>query len=326
MNRNSPAHDAPSERTILVWQTCDELASEGSKPSMRLVRARGKMKGSDADIQADVNAWFSHLFEQFTLSKQADPVPDALKKAMMKLWSVALLEAEKTFDNQRNQLQKDVADLKESLAENKVALASASTAVSELEDRLIAVRNEGDRLREENKELRNSVLVLADENQSLSITIERDQNRHLNELTELRAESTAREERQRQSFEDAIAEIKAANHLHCEDLKAQISAKEKECRQREVSAESEVAKIRETSKAEMDALRQCIADYQEKLSTLQQNIRELSIDKEQLSKRNQEIAESLQTADLELKNARIKIKGLTAFTVRTNKRRMLQKQ
>ena len=317
MNRNSPANDAPSERTILVWQTCDELASEGSKPSMRLVRARGKMKGSDADIQADVNAWFSHLFEQFTLSKQADPVPDALKKAMMKLWSVAIHEAEKTFDSQRNQLQKDIADLKESLVENQDALSSATAAISELEDRLSAVRKDGDRLREENKELRNSVLVLADENQSLSIAIERDQNRHLNELAELRAESTAREERQRQSFEDAIAEIKAANHLHCEDLKAQISAKEKECQQRVTAAANESRMRILESQAEVQSAQLSLENSLRTQSIMERNNLELLSENTQLKLKINEQSENIKIVES-------RIRKLKEFSTRAAKRTLLR--
>lgn len=92
-------------RTQQVWSVCDELASEGSKPTMRLVKARGKMRGSDADIQGDANAWFSDVFAKITLAKQNDPVPDALKKAMNILWSVALEQATASFNDQKLALE-----------------------------------------------------------------------------------------------------------------------------------------------------------------------------------------------------------------------------
>jgi hypothetical protein len=50
-----------NERRSLTWEACDALASTGEKPTIGKVREwtlveRGAKRGSDADVQADINA------------------------------------------------------------------------------------------------------------------------------------------------------------------------------------------------------------------------------------------------------------------------------
>ncbi len=222
--RNS--NELTGNRTQLVWGTCDELAAEGTKPTMRLVRARGKMRGSDADIQADVNTWFTKTFEQITLARQADPIPDALKKAMTILWSVATAEAAATFNGQREDMEKRLAAAQESNAETESELKDALARIENAKTLLASRQSEIERLQTQVEADSGEILSLTGQLSALKSQSIEEKKRHATER-----EATIRACRERvQEFKAEctrrVDELTTTNQQHIATLKSQLEASE----------------------------------------------------------------------------------------------------
>lgn len=80
-------------RTELTRAACDAIAADGRKPSLGLVREwtiqnAGAKKGSDGDVQKDVNDWFVDLLKLKRDHAVAD-LPDAVASAARAFWRIA---------------------------------------------------------------------------------------------------------------------------------------------------------------------------------------------------------------------------------------------
>src|SRR5436309_779262 len=124
-----------SERQTLTWQACDALAAENKKPSIGLVRAwtlqhAGAKRGSDPDVQADINAWYANLFKLRT-EKAIPELPDPVAALMRELWKLTLQSADASLADERDALAKEKQAMEQRIAQTQAEALSAIEATRE---------------------------------------------------------------------------------------------------------------------------------------------------------------------------------------------------
>lgn len=115
-----------SERQNLSWTACDTLAAQGKKPSIGLVRewtiaTTGAKKGSDGDVQKDINEWYADLLK-LKRDKGVAGLPDAVATLTRELWRHAIESANDTLAAERTALAGEKAE-----AEKLIDLAQEDT-------------------------------------------------------------------------------------------------------------------------------------------------------------------------------------------------------
>lgn len=115
-----------SERQNLSWTACDTLAAQGKKPSIGLVRewtiaTTGAKKGSDGDVQKDINDWYTDLLK-LKRDKGVAGLPDAVATLTRELWRLAVESADDTLAAERAALVAEKAE-----AEKLIDLAQEDT-------------------------------------------------------------------------------------------------------------------------------------------------------------------------------------------------------
>ena len=115
-----------SERQNLSWTACDTLAAQGKKPSIGLVRewtiaATGAKKGSDGDVQKDINDWYADLLK-LKRDKGVAGLPDAVATLTRELWRFAVESANDGLAAERTALAAEKAE-----AEKLIDLAQEDT-------------------------------------------------------------------------------------------------------------------------------------------------------------------------------------------------------
>jgi chromosome segregation ATPase len=115
-----------SERQNLSWTACDTLAAQGKKPSIGLVRewtiaTTGAKKGSDGDVQKDINEWYADLLK-LKRDKGVAGLPDAVAALTRELWRYAVESANDTLAAERTVLASEKAE-----AEKLIDLAQEDT-------------------------------------------------------------------------------------------------------------------------------------------------------------------------------------------------------
>ncbi|PFH12445.1 plasmid replication DNA-binding protein KfrA [Collimonas sp. PA-H2] len=115
-----------SERQNLSWTACDTLAAQGKKPSIGLVRewtiaSTGAKKGSDGDVQKDINEWYADLLK-LKRDKGVAGLPDAVATLTRELWRYAVESANDTLAAERTVLAGEKAE-----AEKLIDLAQEDT-------------------------------------------------------------------------------------------------------------------------------------------------------------------------------------------------------
>ncbi|SFA99116.1 replication region DNA-binding N-term [Collimonas sp. OK607] len=115
-----------SERQNLSWTACDTLAAQGKKPSIGLVRewtiaTTGAKKGSDGDVQKDINEWYADLLK-LKRDKSVAELPDAVSALTRDLWRFAVESANDTLAAERTALAGEKAE-----AEKLIDLAQEDT-------------------------------------------------------------------------------------------------------------------------------------------------------------------------------------------------------
>ena len=98
-------------RQELTWRACDALAAAGKKPSIGLVRewtivSTGAKKGSDGDVQKDINGWFEDVLK-LKRDSVIDGLPDALGSLARDLWRLAVDCAGNALAGERDALGLD---------------------------------------------------------------------------------------------------------------------------------------------------------------------------------------------------------------------------
>lgn len=115
-----------SERQNLSWTACDTLAAQGKKPSIGLVRewtiaTTGAKKGSDGDVQKDINEWYADLLK-LKRDKSVAELPDAVAALTRDLWRFAVESANDALATERTALAGEKAE-----AEKLIDLAQEDT-------------------------------------------------------------------------------------------------------------------------------------------------------------------------------------------------------
>ena len=100
-------------RQELTWRACDALAAAGKKPSINLVRewtiaSTGAKKGSDGDVQKDINGWFDDVLK-LKRDSVIDGLPDAVGSLARDLWRLAVDCAGDALAGERDVLGADKA-------------------------------------------------------------------------------------------------------------------------------------------------------------------------------------------------------------------------
>ena len=95
-------------RQELTRLACDTLAAAGKKPSIGLVREwtiaeTGAKKGSDGDVQRDINLWFDDLLK-LKRDIAIDGLPDAVGSLARDFWRLAVDSATDTLAGAREAL------------------------------------------------------------------------------------------------------------------------------------------------------------------------------------------------------------------------------
>ncbi len=104
-------------RQDLTRLACDALAAAGRKPSIGLVRewtlsSTGIKKGSDGDVQKDINGWFEDLLKLKRENAVAG-LPDAIGNLAREFWRLAIDSADETLAAERAAMQAQLARAEE---------------------------------------------------------------------------------------------------------------------------------------------------------------------------------------------------------------------
>ena len=271
MDKDRSADETTSNRSKLVWGTCDELAAEGTKPTMRLVRARGKMRGSDADIQTDVNVWFSKAFEQLTLNRQVDPIPDALKQAMTILWGVASTEAAAEFDVDREAIQKTLLEEQTAHSETKRALNDALDRIEQANKLLASRQSDIGRLQSQVESDSTEILGLTSQLSSIKVQLNEEKKRHASEHEQTIKTCRARIEEIKTECDRRIDELTTTNQQHITTLKSQLEASESARDEANKHAMREIDIARQSAKVAQSE----VASKQETITKMAQRTKEV---------------------------------------------------
>lgn len=80
-------------RQELTMAACDALAAMGKKPSLSLVRQwttdHGGKRGSDPDVQADINQWYADLLKLKQEKLEVPGLPDKVAQSARAFWLAA---------------------------------------------------------------------------------------------------------------------------------------------------------------------------------------------------------------------------------------------
>ncbi|MBC7683790.1 MAG: DNA-binding protein [Bdellovibrionales bacterium] len=117
-------------RQELTRCACDALAAVGKKPSIGLVRewtiaTTGAKKGSDGDVQKDINGWFEDLLK-LKRDSAIDGLPDAVGSLARDFWRLAVDCAGDALASERAALEVD-----KTAADRLVDQAHANTRAAE---------------------------------------------------------------------------------------------------------------------------------------------------------------------------------------------------
>lgn len=142
-------------RRDITWRACDALAKEGKKPSIGLVRSwtseQGTRRGSDGDVQKDIDAWFSDLY-QMRLAGTVEGLPDSVTALTRQLWRKAVDLAANNLDGERASFYAERSELFATTAaaveEAKAANARHEAALAVIAEKDNAVRRLDEQLAE----------------------------------------------------------------------------------------------------------------------------------------------------------------------------------
>jgi chromosome segregation ATPase len=139
-------------RQDLTRLACDALAAAGRKPSIGLVRewtlsSAGIKKGSDGDVQKDINGWFEDLLK-LKRDNAVAGLPDAVASLARDFWRLAIDCADATLTTEREAMQEQLAragegvDQAERRADAAAGRSAALTQALALANATIAGRDE----------------------------------------------------------------------------------------------------------------------------------------------------------------------------------------
>ena len=289
---------APTRRE-LVFEGCNTLAAKGLKPSLRLVRSLD-VRGSDTDVQADVNAWFDQVLKGYSLSLKEDSIPALLRNTLTALWSQALSEATDTFSVKRTEWQQQIHDLENALKDSANSLQlerdgriHAENLAEGLQKSLTQKTNENGSLAVLSSTLKQKVEDLEIQNRAQANSTQALIVKHEKALDDL-----ARETR---------AQIDGLEKRHRADTK--LNQEQHEARIHEMKTQMELAESRyraleERSLRELDTMRVHVSNVTSAHAKLGQELKEVQklLKEEQLKSARHEIELRMKTDSLEQAN------------------------
>ena len=128
-------------RQALTRRACDALAAAGKKPSIGLVRewtiaSTGAKKGSDGDVQKDINGWFDDVLK-LKRDSAIDGLPDAVSSLARDFWRLAVDSASDALAGERDALALDKTAADRRVAEvhehTRVAVERANALTTRLD-------------------------------------------------------------------------------------------------------------------------------------------------------------------------------------------------
>lgn len=258
-------------RTEWVYQVCDELAAEGVKPTLRLVRARGRVRGSDGDVQGDINAWFDRLLHRHTAANLDDSIPGVLADAFRNFWQMALDEAGKQFDAERDKSAEASRQLQSQLDESVAAAAeSAATNLrlgSELAQATQTIATLSAALNKSEGQL--SDLASRFDLQTIEI---QSQNRAISQLHETHA---ARISDIIREHESRVREVHTSHDRVLQQRADDHAARMAEVREQMALAEGRYQALEQRSLREIDSAREAAKEKDRQLRAAMQTIADL---------------------------------------------------
>lgn len=134
-----------NNRRSMTWAACDALAAAGEKPSIGKVREwtltqHGSKRGSDADVQADINAWFKDLLHLRTHQEQISGLPEPVAALARELWLQANEAASKALDKEREAIAGQARELEHKLAASEERLNRTIESLNETKNELAVAR------------------------------------------------------------------------------------------------------------------------------------------------------------------------------------------
>lgn len=231
-----------------VWEVCDQLASQGVKPSLRNVKMHYP-RGSDTDVQKDVNAWYEHVFAQHGRRRVIPALPDAVVEAMEAFWETASTQADAQFAGEREAHAASQAQLQGELAALRAALAQTQercvTSEQDNEDLRLTLSNANTRLEDATRQIEGLKLDLDEARRGA-------QKREQDLLDEIRYMKAAHEralQTQREDFELQVRLVREAAAQQSSDHQRAIERAEEHYRDLERRSLMEVDGARTKLKA-----------------------------------------------------------------------------
>lgn len=216
----------PKNRREAVWDVCNQLSAQGMKPSLRSVKMHYP-RGSDTDVQKDVNAWYEFVFTQFARRRVIPALPDAVVKAMEAFWETASVEADSQFVKEREAHESIRAEMKDKLESALSELGQIKAAASKSEQDNVDLRLE---LSHRSTLLTEAEKEIEGQRRDIEELRRHVQNREQDLLNEMARANDAHERSltyQREDFEAQVKLVReAASHQTAEHQRAMNRADE----------------------------------------------------------------------------------------------------
>jgi chromosome segregation ATPase len=128
-------------RRELTFAACDALAAQGIKPAMSAVRKwtyenGGGKRGSDPDVQGDINAWYEALLQLKKNAHVIPGMPEHVAAQALQLWVAAREAALDTLDSERAAVEADSARMQRRVHQAEEVMAEAQTLAREIQHQL----------------------------------------------------------------------------------------------------------------------------------------------------------------------------------------------
>lgn len=289
-------------RREAVWDVCDQLSAQGVKPSLRNVKMHYP-RGSDTDVQKDVNAWYEHVFAQHARRRVVPSLPDAVVQAMEAFWETASTQANAQFSGEREahasntaQLQSELETARGELAQTKERLVQSD---QDKEDLRLTLSNSNSRLDEASRQIDALRLDLEEARRQAH----KNEQDLLDEIRQMKAAHERNLQTQREDFELQVRLVREAGAQQSTEHQRVLERAEEHYRDLERRSLMEVDAARTKLKAAEDGL--------EKFRSLAHN-RDIEIANLRTELRLVREASALQIEDFTRRNAELmaEIQGL----------------
>lgn len=245
---NKTEAEQPKSRREAVWEVCDQLSAQGIKPSLRSVKMHYP-RGSDTDVQKDVNGWFEHVFAQHARRRVIPSLPEAVVKAMEAFWETASLEADNQFAKEHQAHEEMRAVLQEKLDGAMAELAQAKAAAAKSDQDNVDLRLELshrssllDDAERENTELRK-------DQEALRSRLQQRDTEHKAELLRMRETHERNLKCQREDFELQVKLVREAAAQQSEEHQRAMARADEHYRDLERRSLTELDSLRMKAKS-----------------------------------------------------------------------------